>query len=204
MLPPNAFVGSCVCRGVETTVTIRRPAVSQSEAKARMAIESERVDRLEELFDAYHGRLYALAVRMAVAGDDATDLVQETFLRAAGSRRSIPPGAAAERWLVRVLVNLCRDRYRRRRYRGQRRAELRPVHETRSPEDAVTARETVHAALAQLPAKRRAVVVLRELEDRDTAEIATLLGMSAVTVRWHLSQGRQQLRNLLAGQQGGR
>lgn len=162
-----------------------------------MAIDSERADRLEELFEAHHGRLYALAVRMAVAGDDATDLVQETFLRAAGARGSIPPGVAAEHWLVRVLVNLCRDRYRRRSYRGQQRAGLRPMRETRSPEEAVAARDAVHAALAQLPAKRRAVVVLRELEDRDTADIATLLGMSAVTVRWHLSQGRQQLRRIL-------
>ena len=168
-----------------------------------MAIESERADRLEELFEAHQGRLYALAVRMAVAGDDATDLVQETFLRAAGSRRSIPPGDAAEHWLVRVLVNLCRDRYRRRRYRGQRRAELRPARETRSPEDAVAARDAVHAALAQLAAKRRAVIVMRELEDRDTADIATLLGMCAVTVRWHLSQGRQQLRNVLGGEEKG-
>ena len=162
-----------------------------------MAIESERADRLEELFEAHHGRLYALAVRMAVAGDDATDLVQETFLRAVRARRAIPPGAAAERWLVRILVNLCRDRYRRRRFRGQRRAELRPPSTTRSPEAAVAARDAVRVALARLPARRRAVIVLRELEDRDTAEIAALLGMRAVTVRWHLSQGRQQLRNLL-------
>ncbi len=169
-----------------------------------MAIESERADRLEELFESHHGRLYALAVRMAVAGDDATDLVQETFLRAVRSRGPIPAGDGAERWLVQILVNLCRDRYRRRKYRGQRRAELRPVRETRSAEDAVVARDVVHAALAQLPVRRRAVVVLRELEDRDTANIATLLGMSAVTVRWHLSKGRQQLRHLLGGEETGR
>jgi len=172
---------------------MRRSSVSESASVAR-------ADRLEQLFEAYHGRLYALAVRMAVAGDDATDLVQETFLRAVGSRRPIPPGDAAERWLVRVLVNLCRDRYRRRKYRGQRRAELRPRRETNSPEAAITARDAVHGALAQLPARRRAVVVLRELEDRDTADIAALLGMTAVTVRWHLSQGRQQLRDLLGGE----
>lgn len=169
-----------------------------------METESGRADRLEALFEAHHGRLYALAVRMAVAGDDASDLVQETFLRAAGARRSIPAGDAAERWLVRVLVNLCRDRYRRRRYRGQRRAELRLVNTTRSPEDAVSARDAVRSALAQLPARRRAVVVLRELEDRDTADIANLLGMRPVTVRWHLSQGRQQLRSLLCGEERSR
>jgi RNA polymerase sigma-70 factor (ECF subfamily) len=163
-----------------------------------------RSDRFEELFEAHHGRLYVLAVRMAVAGDDATDLVQETFLRAVGSRRPIPPGDAAERWLVRILVNLCRDRYRRRKYRSIRRAELQPRRETRAPEEAVTAHEAVHAALARLPARRRAVVVLRELEERDTADVAALLGMRAITVRWHLSQGRKQLRSLLDGEEGRR
>ena len=114
---PNACEHSCVCKGVETTLIIRRSAVSDTGSAARS-------DRFEELFEAHHGRLYVLAVRMAVAGDDATDLVQETFLRAVGSRRPIPPGDAAERWLVRILVNLCRDRYRRRKYRSIRRAEL--------------------------------------------------------------------------------
>jgi RNA polymerase sigma-70 factor (ECF subfamily) len=156
-----------------------------------------RSERLEELFESHHGRLYALAVRMAVAGDEATDLVQETFLRAAGANSTIPAGDAGERWLVRILVNLCRDRYRRRAYRGRRRAELRPLTSTRSSESAVAARDAVRTALAQLTPRRRAVVVLRELEDRDVTEVAAVLGMSAVTVRWHLSQARRQLREIL-------
>ena len=187
---PNGSAHSLVCRGVDTTLTIRRSAVSETDA-------AQRADRLEELFEAHHGRLYALATRMAVAGDEASDLVQETFLRAANARRGIPAGPGAEPWLVRILVNLCRDRYRRRAFRGQQRAAMRPTSESPSPESAVTARDAVREALSQLPPRRRAVVVLRELEDLDTRDVAELLGMTAVTVRWHLSKGRHQLRELL-------
>ncbi len=74
---------------------------------------------------------------------------------------------------------------------------MRPVSTSPSPEAAVGARDVVREALTQLPPRRRAVVVLRELEELATADVAALLGLSAVTVRWHLSQGRKQLRELL-------
>jgi RNA polymerase sigma-70 factor (ECF subfamily) len=70
-------------------------------------------DRLGALFDAHHQRLYRLARRMSRSADEARDLVQDTFLRAARAPGSVPSGASAEEaWLVRVLVNLCRDRWR--------------------------------------------------------------------------------------------
>ena len=70
-------------------------------------------DRLGVLFDAHHQRLYRLARRMSGSADEARDLVQDTFLRAARAPESVPWGASAEEaWLVRVLVNLCRDRWR--------------------------------------------------------------------------------------------
>ena len=96
-------------------------------------------------------------------------------------------------------MNLCRDRYRRRAFRGRQRQAIRrtAAGSEHSAESAVAARTAVRRALATLPARRRAIVVLRELEDRDTAEIAALLGVSAVTVRWHLSQARKQLREAL-------
>ena len=58
-------------------------------------------------------------------------------------------------------------------------------------------RQAVAAALARLPARRRAVVVLHELEERDVPEIARLLGLARPTVRWHLAAARRELRRLL-------
>ncbi len=151
--------------------------------------------RIGELFDRHHQRLYNLARRLSSDSEEAKDLVQEAFLRAARRPQSIPDEESrAEAWLVRVVVNLCRDRYRRLAVR--RRPEI--VHnleqpQPASPEAQAVARASVQAALATLKPKRRAVLVLRELEGLAVAEVARLLGMNPGTVRWHHSTGRKQL-----------
>src|SRR5436309_5325244 len=83
-------------------------------------------DRLAGLFDAHEERLYRLARRLTANTDDARDLVHETFLRAATSLTSIPPDRAKEEgWLVRVLVNLQRDQWRKRAVRARSAAAVR-------------------------------------------------------------------------------
>jgi RNA polymerase sigma-70 factor (ECF subfamily) len=149
------------------------------------------------LFDAHQSRLYALARRLSRDPEEARDLVQEAFLRVARRPASIPSSeSGAEAWLVRTLVNLCRDRGRRLRVRE--RHESSPAPHSSSLESRAVARSTVQTGLAQLPARSRAVVVMHELEGLDTAEIAMQLGMSRATVRWHLHRGRLRLRELLA------
>ena len=70
-------------------------------------------ERLGQLFDAHHLRLYRLARRMLSSADEARDAVQETFLRAARAASTIPAGSPHEEaWLVRVLINICRDGWR--------------------------------------------------------------------------------------------
>lgn len=74
---------------------------------------SDPMERVASLFDTHYDRLYRLARRLAPSADDALDLVQETFLRAARSPKSIPVGARNEEaWLVRVLINIRRDQWR--------------------------------------------------------------------------------------------
>src|SRR6266536_793497 len=87
---------------------------SQALAKPVDAMPDCRSERLATLFDNHEDRLYRLARRLARSADAAEDLVQETFLRAAKSMRSIPHGRAKEEaWLVRVLINIRRDEWRR-------------------------------------------------------------------------------------------
>ncbi len=151
--------------------------------------------RLAVLFDTHHVRLFRLARRLSASNEEAEDLVQETFLRAATAR--VPGGASSEEaWLVRVLVNLSRDRWRRAavRRRLQLPAERSPVDAT---EDKYVARLAVQAALATLEPRRRAVIVLHEIDGVGAAAISRLLGISPVTVRWHLSRGRQELARAL-------
>jgi len=159
--------------------------------------------RIGELFDRHHQRLYGLARRLSSDPEEAKDLVQEAFLRAAKRPGSLPDeDHRAEAWLVRVVVNLCRDRYRRLAVR--RRPDV--IHHLQknkpaSPESQAVARTSVLAALAALKPRRRAVIVLRELEGLPVAEVAKLLGMNPGTVRWHHSSGRKELARYLQKQE---
>jgi RNA polymerase sigma-70 factor (ECF subfamily) len=157
--------------------------------------------RLGVLFDAHHQRLYRLARRLSGCADDARDLVQETFLRAARTPASIPEGVPHEEaWLVRVMINIARDRWRRNAV--QRRAEPRQNaeaggHTATNPESAAVAHATVWRALERLAPRRRAILVMYELEGIAIPAISTLLGVAPVTIRWHLSRGRRELARVL-------
>ena len=155
--------------------------------------------RLGVLFDTHHQRLHRLARRLCGSVEDSQDLVQETFLRAARSPSSVPVGAPHEEaWLVRVLINIARDRWRRqavhRRTIPQQQAS---AVATSNPETSVVAHATIWRALETLAPRRRAILVMYELEGIAIPAIATLLEVAPVTVRWHLSRGRRELARVL-------
>lgn len=155
--------------------------------------------RVADLFDRHHQRLFRLARRLSRNPDDARDLVQETFLRVARSPRSIPDGVSHEEaWLVRVLINICRDRWRhsgvRARARENGTVEAEPAF---NPEPRLIAKSLVRQALEALPPRRRAILILYELEGATIPTIAKLVGVTPVTVRWHLSIGRREMASAL-------
>lgn len=165
------------------------------DAPDECGLAGESSSRLAVLFDAHADRLYRLARRLVPSPDDALDLVQETFLRVARSLDSMPDGRREEEaWLIRVLVNLRRDQWRKELVRRKHRLDaVDMVEPRRDPEAALAIRSTVWSALDALPPRRRAVVVMHELEGLSIASIALLLGVATVTVRWHLSLGRREL-----------
>jgi RNA polymerase sigma-70 factor (ECF subfamily) len=73
--------------------------------------------------------------------------------------------------------------------------------ETADPEAALVARSVVWTALATLDPRRRAVLVMHELEGVPVEVIARTLGVASVTVRWHLSKGRRQLAAAIRGEE---
>src|SRR5216684_2974701 len=167
-----------------------------SERPAESAILSAgQADRLAALFEVHWDRLYRLARRLVPNADDALDLVQETFLKAARSSRPVPSGRTDEEaWLVRILVNVRRDQWRKEGVR--KRHDLEHRHATsqyHDPETSFLIRTSVWRALDHLRPRRRAVLVMHEIEGLSIASIASLLGISAITVRWHLSRGRREL-----------
>jgi len=158
--------------------------------------------RLGALF-AHHQRLYRLSRRLSRNAEDARDLVQETFLRAARHASSVPSGAGHEEaWLVRVMINIARDRWRQMavRKRGADDLAFTSAPVPSDSESALLARSIIWQALQRLPPRRRAILVLYELEGATIPAIARLLGVAAVTVRWHLSIGRRELAALVNGQ----
>jgi RNA polymerase sigma-70 factor (ECF subfamily) len=168
---------------------------------ARETTDNPPSTRLADLFDQHHRRLYRLARRLTGTREEAQDLVQETFLRVARSPSAVPAGPRSEEaWLVRVLVNVCRDQWRRkssrRRLDERYQSAVGPVA-TRDPEHALVAKSTVWRALQELAPRRRMAVILYELDGIAIPEIARLLGVSAITVRWHLSRGRKELAQFL-------
>jgi RNA polymerase sigma-70 factor (ECF subfamily) len=163
------------------------------------AVPATSSNRLAALFEAHGDRLYRLARRLSPARDDARDLVQETFLRAASALESVPDGHRdAEAWLLRVLVNVQRDQWRK----ATTRKRLHPLVtvsdvDRSDSEFTLIARTDVWRAVNLLSPRRRAIVILHELEGLPVSEIASLLGIAAITVRWHLSRGRRDLAHML-------
>jgi RNA polymerase sigma-70 factor (ECF subfamily) len=157
------------------------------------------------LFAAHSDRLYRLARRLTPSPEDARDLVQETFLRAAAASKSVPFGASDEEaWLVRVLVNIRRDQWRQ----SANRKRLMQANVIVAPRDGLDceseliARTTVWRALDLLSPRRRAVLIMYELEGLTVSAIASLLGINAITVRWHLSKARHDLAKALEAHGG--
>ncbi len=163
--------------------------------------------RLAALFDAHSDRLYRLARRMTRTSDEARDLVQETFLKATGALGSFPHEIKNEEaWLVRVLVNIRRDQWRKvatqKTLEKEMNSAVSSEGQNSNQETALIAKTILWRALDTLHPRRRAVVVMHELEGMQIPAIAPLLGISVITARWHLSKGRRELLKLLKDESG--
>ncbi len=157
-------------------------------------------DWLGDLFTAHADRLYRLARRLSPGADEAFDLVQETFLRVAKSPAR-PVSGAEEGWLVRILVNIRRDQWRQAAVRRRDAPYLRSAVSV-DPRREYLLRLAVWQALDALAPRRRAVLVMHELEGLSAGAIGSLLGITAITVRWHLARARRELAQRIRSDEG--
>ena len=150
----------------------------------------------EESFRAYvRARTPALSrVAFLLTGDRhlAEDLVQETLLRVAGRWRRIVAGGDPDAYVRRTLYHQHVSVWRRSRRRPVPIAEP-PEGHLPDPSAAIASRLSVHAALARLAPRQRAVVVLRYFEDLSEGQTAEILGCGVGTVK---SQTRDALARL--------
>jgi RNA polymerase sigma-70 factor (ECF subfamily) len=153
--------------------------------------------------------LYGFAVRLARDPEEASDLVQESYLRAFRTFDNFVPGTNAKAWLFRILYSVfANDRRKRRRQRVVAMEELEPHFERvameawRSGRGAARAVENAAAleeALACLPEEYRAVVLLVDVEGLTYGEAAEALACPPGTVRSRLSRARRGLFAALGG-----
>ncbi len=136
---------------------------------------------------------------------EAEDLVQETLLRVARRWNRVRSMDHPHSYARRILVNLAIDSAERRaRHRGELGAPRLAEHKDKRAErelGAVDTQAELLAALARLPVRQRAVIVLRYWEDLPEAEVAVILGCSRGTVKSTASRGLVRLREALSAGQ---
>lgn len=143
-------------------------------------------------------RVLRAAYRILGNWADAEDVAQEVFLRLHRHGLSFPNDAAFGSWLYRVTVNLCLDRARATRPS----CEMPELQSMNQSAEATAIREQekrkLMAALATLPPRERAAVVLREIEGLSTSEVAAVMGSAEATVRSQVAKAITRLREMLS------
>jgi RNA polymerase sigma-70 factor, ECF subfamily len=160
------------------------------------------LDAFEVLYRENSGRVYALCLRMR-AGDkvDATELMQDVFVRAWRRLATFRGDCAFSSWLHRLAVNTMLENARS---ETRREARVLPMDDTsRLPGAAkgssVEFRMDMEAAVASLPKGARLAFVLHDVEGYQHQEIAEQLGVSVGTVKAQLHRARRLLRAKLEG-----
>jgi len=166
----------------------------------------------------YRGELTAYCYRMLASPFDAEDAVQDTFVRAWRNREQFEGRAAMRSWLYRIATNVCMDSLKNKERRATP-MDFGPAKEPiesnlnipaeitwlepvpmpmiapeRDPADVAVSNESIRlafvAALQHLPARQRAVLILREVLDWQATEVAQLLDTSVASVNSALQRAR--------------
>ncbi|WP_194912080.1 SigE family RNA polymerase sigma factor [Catenulispora rubra] len=152
---------------------------------------------LDAEFQAYMAARWPVLVRTAflLTGDRflAEDLAQTALTRVYASWRRVRRADDVDAYVRRVLVNANSGRFRKRRVAEHLVAV--PVDgRSHVPHEPIAQRSALMAALAELPARQRAVVVLRYWEDLSEREAASVMGCSVGTVKSQASKALARLR----------
>ncbi len=152
---------------------------------------------------------FTLALRLTANEEDAQDVVQEAYLRAWKAIGRFRGDAQFSTWMYRITANAAFTAVKRRRRTHSDRLDLLDdlvdPHAENQPEDAAEAAALVgrlSVALEQLPAKLRALVVLKDVYGLSHEEIAEELGISVAAAKVRLHRGRKKLRDLLYDDEG--
>jgi RNA polymerase sigma-70 factor (ECF subfamily) len=156
---------------------------------------------VEELFARHHGEIYAYLIRMIRDPELAADLTQDAFVKAYRAYDSLEKPENARAWLYQIAHRVALDHIRRQKiirflpWTGESRGAV-PSAEHLVMESRLSA--DLQRALARIPERQRAALLLAELHDLTGLELAATLGVSHVAARALLTRARESLRQALA------
>ena len=198
-------------RDMALTAEIQLPvnALTQNQTSLTRLIEraaSGDTAAFEQIMIHSQQRVMAMTWRMLGNEADARDASQEVFLRVYKYLARFKQDQDFFAWLYQITVNVCRDNAKKRQHHSDRfdsleargaEAAFAVVAEQEDAEEALTRtqqRELIAKAMATLPDKERASIVLRDLEGLTTDEVARILKSSSTTVRSQISSARKKIK----------
>lgn len=162
----------------------------------------------QELIERYKTQVAGLAYKMVGDYEDAKDISQIVFVKTFYNLKGFDTKKKFSTWLYRITVNASIDYWRRGRKHRHEDLELaseRPAEAEKTPEAVFykkSTEEKIRRALDILSPRQRTVFVLRDMEGLEVAEVAAVMNMPQVSVRWYLHRARIKLRRELASKIG--
>ena len=154
------------------------------------------------LVERHRRAVYQLCYRFVGNHEDASDLTQDVFLRAFRGLKNFRGQSSIATWLYRIGVNVSLNRV------SAKNLETEPIEAERhvdttleSPRERLIREEraaSVRTAIAQLPEKQRAALILRMYHDLSHQEIADIVGSSVGAVKANVFHALQNLKKLMA------
>jgi RNA polymerase sigma-70 factor, ECF subfamily len=180
------------------------PVVPSDEAELVAAAKAGDLGAFEQLIKRTYTDVYTLAYRLTGNEEDARDVAQEACLRAWRGVKKFRGDSRFSTWMYRITAN-CASTLLARRSKGSHEelsaddavADLRPEVDPEAMAEAGYVRDRMTAALAELPPRLRAVVVLRDIYDLPHEAIAAELGISQEAAKVRLHRARRKLRERL-------
>lgn len=158
----------------------------------------------DELVRRTYVEMYTLAVRLTANEEDASDVVQEAYLRAWKGIRRFRGDSQFTTWMYRITANAASTMTQRRRRQQVTHiddvaepVETRLEHQPEGAAESAAALEELSVAVSVLPPKLRAIIVLKDVYGLSHEDIAEELGISVAAAKVRLHRGRKKLRDLL-------
>jgi RNA polymerase sigma-70 factor (ECF subfamily) len=160
------------------------------------------VENATVIFKGDYNRIFRYIMSMVRDTAEAEDLTQETFLRAYRARNSLQDEGAQTAWLYRIATNVCLDRFRQSARRAPMESETDLDHVEVAEPDTLSLQQVierdemsacVQRYLNRLSDSYRAVILLHDMHELTSPEIAQLLGESLSAVKIRLHRARRKL-----------